>query len=359
MNKSRRIFSLILSLAFILSVCACAPKGSVIDLTYFNTAIHIETHDKVIDKNTQASIKNLLYDLENRFDVNNENSLTAEFNSSSKNASFDISDREYDIISTAKDCFNFSDGDFNPAVYPLIKLWQFNDYPTLNFTIPDSTAILDAIKLTDFNAVSLDTTSKKITKTKENVQIDFGGIVKGYAAEKVMNILTESGHTAGYVNVGGSSLALLKTDTLGIRHPRANSELPSIITVNTENVTNVNVSTSGDYQRYYEQDGTIYSHIISTKNGYPTNTGVISVTVIGADGAFSDAVTTAACLKTHNVENTENSELIKFLTKIIERYSSAQVYAIYLKDNVKQLITNKIESQDFTLHDKSYKIFKI
>ena len=360
MKRFKQIFAFILLITIAFSLFSCAPKGSVLDLSYFNTAIHIETHDKALDKKTQDALADLLNDIETRFDLKNENSLLNKFNSSSENTNFTLSQMEMEVLTVAKDCYDFSEKDFNPAVYPLTKLWQFTPtYPVLDFIIPDKSSIVSALALTDFNSLFLDTEEKTLTKTKGSVKIDLGGIVKGYAAESLSKILTDAGHLSGYVNVGGSSINLLKTDSLGIRHPRANADAQTILTVDTKDLNNVNVSTSGDYQRYYEKDGVRYSHIISSKTGYPTDTGVISVTVIGGDGAFLDAVTTAACLKEHNSISTENSELVKFLNKIIERYQFAQVYAVYDKDGIKQLITNATENQTFTLHDKSYSIVKI
>jgi len=348
------------SLILIFSSVACAPKGSVLDLSYFNTSIHVETHDKTLSKSTETELKSVLSTLESEFDVNSESSFAYKFNVASISEEFSLSEKAGKIISPAKYCYDFTDGDFNPAVYPLVKLWQFSpDYPAKNFTIPDHLSILSTLSLTNLNGLSFDENTRIATKTSNGIEMDFGGIVKGYAAETVLKILKDAGHVSGYVNVGGSSLALLKVDNLDIRHPRDSKDAPSIITVNTKNSINVNVSTSGDYQKYYLKDGIRYSHVIDPKTGYPIKTGICSVTVIGTEGAFADAVTTAACVKEHLPSDPTRSELSLFLKKIIDLYPDAMVFAVYEGKDAKQIITNKKEGENFTLNDNDYIVVNI
>ena len=169
--------------------------------------------------------------------------------------------------------------------------------------------------------------------------------------------MLSAGHKSGYVNVGGSSLHLLNVQSLGIVHPR--SESGTILTVKTKNIQGVCVSTSGDYEKSYIIDGIRYSHIINPNTGKPTNTGVCSVTIIGAGGAYSDAISTAACLKEYNPNNVENSPLIKFLRSIISQNAGCSVFAVYDDGQTKQIITNKIKGENFTLHDNNYTVIGI
>ena len=186
--------------------------------------------------------------------------------------------------------------------------------------------------------------------------MDLGGIVKGYAAEQAGKILLSAGHSSGYVNVGGSSLHLLSVNTLGISRPRSNG---TILTVNAKNLKGVSVSTSGDYEKFYSLDGVRYSHIINPFTGKPSTTNVCSVTIIGADGAYSDAITTASCLKEYDETNFENSQLIVFLRSIISQNAGCSVYAVYDDGNTKQVITNKIKGEHFTLNDNNYTVIGI
>jgi len=340
---------------------SCKPKGSAVDLYYFNTPIHIETHGKILKDTDLKEIETYLLNVENEFDLSNASSCTYQFNSASENHTLPLSETAVDVIAIAKSCYDFSDGKFNPAVYPLVKLWQFSDgFPAIDFTPPSLETISATINsgATDFTKVVLDENGKTLNKTSPDVKIDLGGIVKGYASDKVGKLLLNKGYEKGYVSVGSSSLFILESQSLSVRHPRPNDQLPTILKVNFDGQKNLNVSTSGDYERYYIHGDKIYSHLINPKTGYPVDTGVISATIIGADGAFSDAITTALCVCSHQSGKTD-SELILLIKKILTKYSNVAVFAVFNDGNEKKVITNKTEGEYFTLLDKDYSVVNI
>ena len=150
----------------------------------------------------------------------------------------------------------------------------------------------------------------------------------------------------------------MQTESLTIRHPRPTDDLTGIIKVDFGGDKNLGVSTSGDYERCYTHQGKTYSHLIDGKSGYPAETGVTSATVIGTDGAFSDAITTALCLCSHT-ENQTDSELISLVKKIIQEYPTAAVFVVFNSGDGKEIITNKTQDEDFTLLDKDYSVVKI
>jgi thiamine biosynthesis lipoprotein ApbE len=207
----------------------------------------------------------------------------------------------------------------------------------------------------NFSSVEYLAEQNSLIKPCSDMQLDFGGIVKGFAADKIASILRENGHYAGYVNVGGSSMNLLKVNSLGISHPRKDGK---IIDVNLFDLENLSVSTSGDYEKYHDYQGKRYSHIINPSTGYPTDTGICSATIICGDGAFADAITTALCLCSHT-ENKTDSELILLVKKFIQEYPTAAVFVVFNSGDGKEIITNKTEGEDFTLLDKDYSVVKI
>ena len=359
MKKLSFFFAVISALISIFSFVGCGAGGSAIDLRYFNTAVHIETHDKPLSDATISSVNALLSQLQNEFDEKNSQSVTYKLNSNAENQSFLLSNHGANVFSIAKECYEFTNGLFDPTIYPIVKLWGFNDYPVSNFIIPTQNQIDDTLNLVGFDKVVFEKENLQVKKTQPNTELAFGGILKGYASEKVMQILKDAGHTSGYVNIGGSSLNLLSVSSLAIRHPRANGNLQNIISINTKNLSFVSVSTSGDYERYYVSDGKLYSHLISPIDGKPTSSGITSATLICDDGAFADAVTTAICLLDHNAENTDLSPLVSFLHKVINRYQGAQIYVVYENDGIKQIISNKVQGEDFTLLDTTYAVVKI
>lgn len=346
-----KILSLLLAGITCLSLFGCNNQGSVIELFYFNTTIHIETHDKPIKSKVLTQIKTSLSSLENTFDLESENGLISTFNSAEAGFKFEnLTNDEVNVLSTSNLSFTLTDGLFNPTVYPLVKLWGFAPYKfSSNFIPPSAEQINEVLPLCDFSALSFDEENKTLTKLTGDVKLDFGGLVKGYASDKVADILLDAGHKSGYVNIGGSSLTLLSVQSLGIRHPDKKGQ--SILEVDVLGKENISVSTSGDYERFHlDKEKNKYSHLINPKNGYPTKTGVRSATVIGASGAVADALTTALCLCEYK------TELPALLERITARYTGCMVFIVYDKDEQKEILTNKKQGENFTLKDTNYKV---
>ncbi len=328
------------------------------DLTCFNTAVHIETHDNPISLETKTLINDTLSKFEKEFSTNIETSLIARFNGAESGALFNLTDLQAQALEKSKNAFLFTDGLFNPAVYPLVKLWGFAPYSyTPNYTPPTQEQVQNALSVCDFNKVVFDLENKVLTKADAQVKLDLSGLVKGLSANAVAQILKDAGHTSGYVNIGGSSLNLLKVNSLGIRHPEKAGE--SLISINTNRHVDLSVSTSGDYERYYtDKDGNKYSHLINPFTGKTANTGVRSATVIGVDGALGDALTTALCLCEYSVAQT-NNPLISLANKIILEYPDCMIFIAYSNELTKLLLTNKTLGKDFTLTDQSYSVVNI
>jgi thiamine biosynthesis lipoprotein len=127
-----------------------------------------------------------------------------------------------------------------------------------------------------------------------SMKIDLGGIGKGYAVDKIRELYDEKGFEYGYISFGTSSVGLFRHSTqgrftLGLNSPR------TLFGDNymTLKVNDVNISTSGDYEQYYEIDGVRYCHIIDPTTGKPVQTGIYTATVIGGSAAEDDAYTTA------------------------------------------------------------------
>ena len=206
----------------------------------------------------------------------------------------------------------------------------------------------------DYSSVSIN--GDKLQKSNADIQIDFGGMLKGYASQMIMDILLENGYSSGYVSLGTSSISLLSVEKLSIRHPQDGKKL--ILELNCKEQQKTSVSTSGNYEKYYEYDGKIYSHIIDTSTGFPYDNKILSATILSKDSAFADAMTTALCLCEHNVGQTD-SPLINFMKKIIEYDKDASIYVVYGDGQNKQIITNKKQGKDFALLDNSFSIVNI
>lgn len=356
--KKLRLFSLLTGLVVLFSATfGCAKSVSAEDFYAFNTVVHVEVYNGKISDEEKNAITALLTSLEKTFSVNGSG-ITEKFNSANTVSPVETNATFNEVYNIAKKAYLLTDGKFDATVFPLVKLWQFYpDFPVSDFTLPDDDKISTELLKTGFNKTSLTEIDGKtfLSKTQDGVSVDFGGIAKGYAADKIAEILKSNGHKNGYVNVGTSSLNLLSVESLGIRHPEKSGE--KLLDIDLSDITDISVSTSGTYEKYYEKDGKTYSHIIAPDTGYPADTGVLSVTVLNKDGTLADAITTALCLCTHDYNNEKNSELISLIKKFAadDELNSSVFFAAVSDGNEKQLVTNA-KKDGFTLCDKDYKI---
>ena len=352
MKTLKNVFITILVLFFSFSAFACGNAYSSARFTAFNTDVYVAVRGILTD-GQKDTIYNYLSVAENEFSASVENSFVHAFNDAAENQSVPASDAAIEVLKIAKQANAQTLNAFNPAVYPLVKLWKLSsDTFTADsdvFSPPPSLAV-DALKLhTDFSGVIIDDEQNTVSKTDEELKIDLGGLVKGYAADNIYKLLKEWGYDWGYVSVGGSSLYILDAEQLTIRHPRDAASENGIVKIFGSDLKDKPLSTSGDYERFYISDGVRYCHIISPFTGAPVQTGFASVTVLGGSACLSDALSTALCAF-------ERDALVEFVR---ERLYSFDVYAVYIRDGVNQIITNKKQGENFTLTDDSFTVCEI
>lgn len=156
---------------------------------------------------------------------------------------------------------------------------------------PDADSVQQALPAIDYRHVVLDHTRGTIRFAREGVRIDLGGIAKGYAVERGAEILRRLGIGYAEVNAGGDSRILGdhrgRPWMVGVRDPRDENKIIVQLPLIDEAI-----STSGDYERYFDQDGVRYHHIINPGTGNAVS-GVRSVSVIGPDGTSTDALSTS------------------------------------------------------------------
>ncbi len=156
---------------------------------------------------------------------------------------------------------------------------------------PDATMIAAARDSIDYRLVRLDPTASTVFFAKQGVRINLGGIAKGYVVERGVDILRRNGIEHGAVTAGGDTRLLGdrrgRPFVVGIRDPRQEGEVAISVPLEDEAI-----STSGDYERFFDEDGVRYHHIISPATGEPA-AGVHSATVFGPDAVFTDALSTS------------------------------------------------------------------
>ncbi|MDH5302549.1 MAG: FAD:protein FMN transferase [Gammaproteobacteria bacterium] len=156
---------------------------------------------------------------------------------------------------------------------------------------PDAATVEAARALIDYRLVRLDVAAGTVAFAAQGVRINLGGIAKGYVVERGVTLLRAAGVQHAVVTAGGDSRLLGDRRgqpwMVGIRDPRKDGNVAMTVPLQDEAV-----STSGDYERYFDEDGVRYHHIISPSTGNPAS-GVHSATVIGPDGVMTDALSTS------------------------------------------------------------------
>lgn len=179
-----------------------------------------------------------------------------------------------------------SDGAFDMTLGRLKNLWALD---TTEPTIPSPQEIKAA--LSDGGPGALRVDGLKLRKQSPELQVDLGGIAKGYIVDRAASVLKEHGIANAAINAGGDMYLLgQKTGRpwrIGIQNPRASETV-----LDTVHVSNLAVVTSGDYERFFEQDGIRYHHIFDPRSGMPAR-GCRSVTIIADSVALGDALATA------------------------------------------------------------------
>lgn len=238
--------------------------------------------------NSESAVKaaqNEINRLDKLLSVQNENSEIFKLNQSKKMA---VSEDTLTLITRSKEIYTLTDGAFDISCEPLTREWGF--YSGLENKVPSQKAIETALEGVGAEHIKI----KDSTVTlDDNTSLDLGGIAKGYASHKAAEILKENGVTSALMSLGGNVRAVgSKPDgeswSVAVTNPDDNSR-----SIGTLKISDKAVVTSGGYQRYFEENGQTYHHIIDTKTGYPADSGLKSVTIVSDDDALADALSTA------------------------------------------------------------------
>lgn len=209
------------------------------------------------------------------------------------NAGGQISEDTAYLLERSLALYESTGGAFDVAIYPIMQAWGFIDK---NFKVPSGSELEKLLEITNANDIVYDETTSEVSFKKDGMMIDFGGIAKGYISSRIMDIFQECGVESGMVNLGGNAQVKgTKTDgskwRIAIQSPDDEGDEYGMIGV--IEVEDKAVITSGGYERYFKEDGVTYHHIIDPATGKPANNGLISVTIVCADGTLADGLSTS------------------------------------------------------------------
>lgn len=177
-------------------------------------------------------------------------------------------------------------GALDLTIYPVLRCWGFT---TDSFRVPEEGELAALLERVDYRRVSLE---GNVLTLPEGMELDLGAVAKGYTGSRLAELLKGEGVTSAILELGGNVQALgARPDgspwRVGIQSPEGSGYAGVL------EVTDRAVVTSGGYQRFFEQDGQVYWHILDPADGYPARSGLASATVVAEDGLLCDALSTA------------------------------------------------------------------
>lgn len=356
--------------------CGCGGGGfyKYDTLAYFNAPCRwaFVPAEQGGEKAVWQEVTALFSDIQTEVSLGVPASSISRFNAAKAGETVEIGAIAYDILTEAQALYTETEGAYNPAAGLYVDLWGFSPrvlngegemrpYDRDKASVPDEEYLSAFMPLLDFSALSLFEEegryyAKKpeivalVDGTEYTMELDLGGIAKGYACDKAAKIIRNAGYDLGFLNVGQSSMRVFAGEKGGdweieVNSPRAEISAGRFLSVKGKHV---GVSTSGDYENYFTAEGRRYCHIIDPFTGYPANaspsgdgSGVVAASLFGVPATAGDALTTAVLVK--------GEEWAKAFLKT--RYPEAKaVFTVWDGATGEYSVATDLKSGEYTLY---------
>lgn len=275
-------------LSTMIALSGCTAKSEYKNSAEFFAMDTIITA-KINDKNAEALLKEtekIIADEEQILSKTIAKSDLSKLNSQRTLPLENLSKDSSKIINKALEISAETQGNFDVSLGVLSELWGFSNE---NPTRPSDSDILSTLKKTGYKNIEISDTAVTLNN---GIELDFGGIAKGYVTDLIVSYYKENGVTSAMLSLGGNVYVLgtnnEKNWRVGISDPAAPNELCGVLSLQDKAVV-----TSGDYQRYFDQDSKRYHHILDPKTGFPAENDLASVTVVADNATLADGYSTA------------------------------------------------------------------
>ena len=284
MKKNWKRIAMVLVLLGIVIVAVCfgrdENKSATKNIFAMDTYMEITAYGRNCEKAVEAAIQ----EIERLDALLSTGSETSEVTRINQNKEGTLSEDSVYLLQRSLEIYESTKGAFDITIYPVMEAWGFAGE---EFRVPSKEELNDLIESVDSSRLSYNQETNQLTMP-ENVKIDFGGIAKGYTSARVAQIMEEYGVKSAKLNLGGNVQTIgSKTDgsawRIAIKSPDESLPYLGVISVMDKAVI-----TSGGYERYFEENGEIYHHIID-----PAENGLVSVTIVCEDGTLADGLSTA------------------------------------------------------------------
>ncbi len=247
----------------------------------------VSSSDEAKAEKAFASVENEMKRIEDEMSEWKEKTFVSAINNNAGIRAVSVPSDLFKVIWAAVTVSKLTDGAFDITWASMRGVWDFSPG---HERVPSDTEVKERLKLVDYRDIVLDEKKNTVFLKRKGMAIGLGAIAKGYAVDRATQVLAKEGIRDSIVKAGGDmrvqGLDNGKPWEIGIKHPRKKELLAKF------GLTNVSVSTSGDYERFFIKDNVLYHHIIDPRTGFPARASM-SVTVLAPDTMTSDALSTA------------------------------------------------------------------
>ena len=290
----------VIALSIVLYLAGFAPEsreepedygGFRSGITYaMNTVIEQKWYGESADT-VYTGMETKVREIESVLSLHLSQSEIAAINENAGVQPVEVSQRTFDLLQRAKELSEQSDGAFDITIAPVVELWGItSDHPH----VPTDEELAQAMALMGLEDLVLDEEACTAYLTRPGMAIDLGGIAKGWTADQLREYARELGAERGYVSLGGNLMIIGERPDgdpfkFGLRDPQGDAST-YLGTVTLED--GCTMATTGGYERYFEEDGIRYHHVLDPGTGYPADSDLLSVAVISKDGTLADYLST-------------------------------------------------------------------
>ncbi len=254
---------------------------------YFDTVISVTIYDKDPDPLLKACME-LAKNYEDLLSPETKGSDIWNINHSG-GAFVTVSEDTLSLLNTALSYARLSKGLVDPTIGGLSQLWNFGS--SSQGIVPEKAEIDQALRHIDYKNIIIE--GRQVKLSDPHAQLELGFIAKGFIADKMKELLISRGVSSALINLGGNVLTLGNRPDgrpfrIGIQKPFEKSGTSAL----TLELSDISAVSSGNYERYFEKEGRLYHHILSTATGYPVDSGLSQVTILSPSSTDGDALST-------------------------------------------------------------------
>ena len=348
--KNKKGFLLIMVIVFSFGFLAGCSSNSETPIEKQGFYMGTVVTEKAYGQNASQAVAEgmrRIKDLEDKMTVNAPGGEIAQLNVSAGNGAYvPLSSDSLYVLKSALKYGQLTQGTFDVTIGPLVQSWgSFKP----NSKIPSPIEIDRIRELVNYRDLEFNEKENAVRLKNPGQMIDLGGIAKGYAGDEVIKIFKAYGIESAYVNLGGNVVVLGgKPDgspwNVGIRNPRAQDGS----SLGVLEIRDKTVVTSGDYERYFEEDGLRYHHILDPQTGYPAQSGLISVTVVSDTSMEADALSTAVFI----LGLAKGLELVQSMAGV-DAILITEDREIYITSGLKESFTLTDQGGSYRYHEKT------